>query len=173
MTEWIFNRSGDVFMGRWAGLSLVQVMACRLFGAITSANADLLWIRPLIINFNNIQMKFRRVFFHENVFEIAICKTSAILSGPQCVNSNKNYKWYFHFYNVDTLTMHGQSICLPLCWPQVGTIKYSYHFDVCWFWIAFNNQHTVSFTGQRAFKEFLFCCSIKSGQNMDIEQFLS
>ena len=41
------------------------------------------------MKFSEILIKINIFFFQENVFENVVCKMSAILSQPQCVNSQK------------------------------------------------------------------------------------
>ena len=54
-------RSGDAFVCHWSGSSLVQVMACRLFGAkpFTWTNGAILSIGHLGTNFGEFYLKFK------------------------------------------------------------------------------------------------------------------
>ena len=57
-------RPSDAYMRHWTGQSLVQIMACRLFGFNRNSN----------------------IFIQENVFESVVWEMASILSRPQCVN---------------------------------------------------------------------------------------
>ena len=81
------SRLGDANMHHWTGSSLVQVMACHLFGAEPSPEPMLTyWQRNLL---NKFQWHFDwniMVFTEEDIFEHVICRMMTILFWPQCVN---------------------------------------------------------------------------------------
>ena len=86
--DWPFNslRPSDAYMRRWTGSWLVQIIACRLFGAKPLSEPS--WN---IVNWTfrkKFQWKFSRnsnIFIRENAFENIVCETADILSRPQYV----------------------------------------------------------------------------------------
>ena len=77
-------------------------MACRLDGTkpLSETMLEFLLIGPLGTNFSNFFYRNSNIFIEENTFENVICKMSAILSQPQCVNMLnylKDYKVIFSF----------------------------------------------------------------------------
>ena len=94
--------------------SLVQIMACRLFGA-----------KPLseqcCIIENKLQSNCVRKsnsFMQEIVFENVVCKMAAILSRPQCVKAE---------YSVRTRSIHALLWLMPwrsneLAWPSADMV---------------------------------------------------
>ena len=68
--------------------------------AIICNNAGILLIGPLGTNFSDFFYRNSNIFIEENTFQNVVCKMSAILSRPQCVNMLnylKDYKVIFSF----------------------------------------------------------------------------
>ena len=60
------------------------MMACRLDGAkpLSEPMLEYLLIGPLGTNFSEILIEISNIFTEENMFKIAVCEMSAILSRP-------------------------------------------------------------------------------------------
>ena len=69
-------------MRQWIGSALIQIMACRLFGAkpLSKPNAGTLSIGPLRISFSEILIKIQNFSFSKNPSENVVCTMAAILS---------------------------------------------------------------------------------------------
>ena len=78
---------GAAYIRQWTGTALVQIMACRLFGAKPLSKPMLgLWsIRSSGTNFSEIWTN-TNIFIHENAFENIVCEMAAILSRGRWVN---------------------------------------------------------------------------------------
>ena len=84
----------DAYMRQWTRPSLVQIMACRLFGAKTLSKPMLTYCH--LDHWEYISMKFQSVFkdFHwKNALQNVVCKM-VVLSRPQCVRLNLNLQEY-------------------------------------------------------------------------------
>ena len=68
-------------MRQWTGSALVQVMACRLFGAKPSPEPVLTHLQ--LNSWEQISVKFESEFIKENAFEILVCKMAVY--GPYCM----------------------------------------------------------------------------------------
>ena len=69
-------------MHQWIGSALVQIMACRLFGAKPLSKPMLIFlsIRPLEANFSDFFYQNTELSIHKNAFEYNVCEMAAILS---------------------------------------------------------------------------------------------
>ena len=80
---WCFNSSppSAIYMRRWTGSTLVQIMACRLVGAEPLSEPMLEYCYWTLRN--NLQENCSRnsyIFIQENAFENVVCKMADILS---------------------------------------------------------------------------------------------
>ena len=74
-------------MHRWAGSTLIQVMACYLFGAEPLPELMLTFVNKTIRNKLHWNLNQNTIFFtDENAFEKVICEMEAILSRGRWVN---------------------------------------------------------------------------------------
>ena len=91
---WYLNSLNDAYMRPPSRPSLVQIIACHLFGAKPLSEPTLAYY----------QMDLRKIFqwnlnkntsilIRENAFENTVRKMAAILSRPQCVKPNKPYAY--------------------------------------------------------------------------------
>ena len=98
---------------QWTSSSLVQVMACRLFGTKPLPQPMIFFlITPLVINFNEIWIKIQTYFIQENAFENDVCKMAAILYRPQCVHLS-----YMEGILVCTKIIVSQKTCVFVWMP--------------------------------------------------------
>ena len=67
---------------QWIGSALVQIMACRLFGAepLSKPNAGLLTIGPSETNFSELLIKIQNFSFFENASKISSAKCQPFCS---------------------------------------------------------------------------------------------
>ena len=72
------------YICQWIGQALVQIMACRLFGAKPLSKPMLAYhqLGPLGTNLWNFDQN-TKLFIHENASENIICEMAAILSGGE------------------------------------------------------------------------------------------
>ena len=83
--EFNSSRPRDSYMRKKTGPSLVQIMACRLFGAKPLSEPMLNYCQ--LETCKHISMTFwsnTTVCIEENAFESVICKMASILTLPQC-----------------------------------------------------------------------------------------
>ena len=78
-------------MRQWTGSALVQIMACRLFGAKPLSELIPVYC-PLGTKFNEIRIKIQKSSFMQNTFTNVVYKMEAILSRGRWVI------FYDHFY---------------------------------------------------------------------------
>ena len=88
-----FNSSppSATYMRQWLGSELVQIMACRLFGAKPLSKQC--WIVNWTLR-NKLQWKFNqnmKLFIHKTALENVRCEMTAILSRRRWVNKNILY----------------------------------------------------------------------------------
>ena len=70
--------------------------------AIIWTNAGMLQIELLRTNLSEILMEIQTFSFRKNAFEKVVCKTTAILSRPQCVNSSfPGQNGFYHLFTLD------------------------------------------------------------------------
>ena len=98
------------YMHRWIGSLLVQIMACRLFGAkpLSKPMLDCYQFDKLQWNFNQCTKQI----INENTSENIVCKMAVILSRPQCINiSHTSSHWLDNIQNCqgDTALYPGAS----------------------------------------------------------------
>ena len=96
-------RPSDAYMHQYNIPTLVQIMACRLFG--TKPLSDPILPYCQLHPKEHISVKFSlkfKVFIKQNALENVVCEMVAILSKPQCVEPclwhQKNVKWKFPFW---------------------------------------------------------------------------
>ena len=112
-----------LYMCHWTGSALFQLMACRLFGAITWTNDDLLSIRPLQTIFSDIFVSKLRYFHWRNcIWKYRLPKWQPFVS-PQYVKmryggilhqpseSKRNSKMYFNEYIGRLMSQGSEPIC--------------------------------------------------------------
>ena len=137
-------------MRHWIGAALVQIMACRLFGAKPLSKP------MLIVNWvlrNKYQWKFNQntnLFIHENASEKIVCEMAAILSRGRWVNLIIKRRIasspapYFHSISAVVHARHKRrsascylkslrqwthtSIKTLLFWPEIHDHNHSYKF---------------------------------------------
>ena len=83
--------SASAYMRQWIGSALVQILACRLYGAEPLSKPMLLFVNWTLGN--KLQENFNQntnIFIHKNVFEIIVCELAAILSTGRWVEVNWN-----------------------------------------------------------------------------------
>ena len=88
----------DAYMRQYNILTLVQIMACRLFGAKPLSEPMLPCCQ--LDHEDHISVKFysnSKVLIHENAVENVVCKMAAIVSRSQCVNRIEE----LFFFNFD------------------------------------------------------------------------
>ena len=76
------------YMRHWIGTTLVQIMACRLFGAKPLSKITLDYFNRTLRN--KLQWNFtqnKKLFIDENASENIVCKMAAILSRGRWVNT--------------------------------------------------------------------------------------
>ena len=76
-------RPGDSYMRQWTGSSLVQIMACCLFGAMTLSKPILAFCQLEFREPISVKLSNNAIAIHDNAFVIVLCKTGAILSCSQ------------------------------------------------------------------------------------------
>ena len=75
-------------MRQWIWLALVQIMACRLFGAMPISKPMLDYCQLALRNkFQWHLNQNTKLFIHENAFEYILCEMAAILSREWWVNN--------------------------------------------------------------------------------------
>ena len=88
------NPLGAVYMRHWIGTALIQIMACRLFGAKPLS-------KPILgdchlDSWDKIQWNFNPnscIFIQENAFENVVCETAAICPGGDELSESIKYMW--------------------------------------------------------------------------------
>ena len=133
MFIWIFSLWGHVqwllsthlpimshIMRQWTGSTLVQVLACRLFGAKPLSEPMLTYCQlgPWEQTSGNSNRN-TKLFIHENAFETVVCEMAAILSGGGELFCTWTSVWANVMKDVCPLRgyakpgQHGRSV--PLC----------------------------------------------------------
>ena len=113
-------------MRQWVGSALVQIIACRLFGAkpLSKQICD-------IVNWtlrNKLQWNFysnTNIFIHENASENIVCEMPAILSRGKCVYSYPPGQWR---PKVPCLKQRWPSLFAHIC---VGRPQWEISFPPC------------------------------------------
>ena len=84
-THHVCSTHRATYMRQWIQSALVQIMACRLVGAIILTDAWILLIRILrpIVSEANLKRN-SSIFTHQYVFETVVCETVAVSPRPQC-----------------------------------------------------------------------------------------
>ena len=79
------------YMRQWIGSALVQLMACRLFGAKPISKPTVVFFVNCTIR-NKLQWNFNqntKLFIHENAYENIVCEMAPILFRGRCVKMVK------------------------------------------------------------------------------------
>ena len=112
------------YMRQSIAWALLQIMACRLFGAKPLSKPVL-----VIINWtprNELQWNFNqnlKFFIEENAFEIVVCQNGGHFPRPQCVKINwgvnKVANWWGFVDNIPKCVFWKNTICI---WTQISPI---------------------------------------------------
>ena len=124
------------YMRRWTGPSLVQVMACRLFSAITWTNAGLLSIGLLGTNVSKILIEILSFSFKKMHLKMSSAKMAAILSMGRWVNVLCHQQAQYWWKN-DWIFFGFKSFCCLTLKYLIHFLKCDHVFQYCWLWMWF------------------------------------
>ena len=105
----ISNSSGDAHMRQDTRSSLVQILACRMYGVKPLSELTLFFVDwNLRGNTDNIESKYKKCV-PKIVFGCAVCKITTLLVTPQSVNTKENY-WIllYSYINIISTTCIGR-----------------------------------------------------------------
>ena len=123
------------YMRLWIGSALVQIMACRLFGAKPLSKPIPGYCQLDLYEQTSVKFyKNSKVSIHKNTFEYIVCKIAAILSQGRWANYHNEYKQYKQnkacFYVSWTLFPNTNPLSDEACFITILNEDYSILLDI-------------------------------------------
>ena len=125
----VLVNSSSPIVRQWIGSALVQIMACRLFGAKPLSkknNAGLLSIGPLGTNFGGILIKIQNFHSRKYIWQYRLRNDIHFAQGE---NDWARNEWLTHSLDTDARTLG--SIARPGCWPPSALPQDQRIFWIC------------------------------------------